>query len=206
MVGVVFFGDDQVFGDVVSQFGMVTMTSPTEPVVLQSLLQSEFSDTGLTVTNSSSGGTSSSLQNELSGMDGMGQGDPARMIASGAKIAVQAHSINDFLGGESVEEYQADLIIWVEDAQANGIQPVLQEPAPECDNLNPLQAEYVAAIDSVGQQLNVPVIPIYSYVQGLTNWQAHMQNCEIPDAYLDGLEAQQAQAVIAPLVKKIAGE
>jgi hypothetical protein len=206
VVGVVFFGDDQVFGDVINQFGMVTMTSPTEPAALQSLLQSEFNDSGVTATNSSSGGEASSLQNELSGMDGLGQGEPARMIASGAKIAVEAHSINDFLGGESVEQYQADLITWVEDAQQAGITPVLQEPAPECDNLNPLQPEYVAAIDSVGQQLNVPVIPIYSYVQGIANWQSHMANCEIPDAYLDGLEAKLAQATIAPLVKNLIGE
>ena len=204
VIGVVFFGDDQTFGDVINQFGMVTMTSPTEPAALQSLLQSEFNDSGVTVTNTSSGGTSSSLQNELSGMDGMGQGEPARMIASGAKIAVEAHSINDVYG-ESVEQYQADLITWVEDAQANGIQPVLQEPSPECDNLNPLQPEYVAAIDSVGQQLNVPVIPVYSYAQTVANWQTHMQGCEIPDAFLDGLEAKLAQATIAPLVQKIIG-
>jgi len=205
VAGVVFFGDDQVFGDVINQFGMVTMTSPTEPAALQPLLQSEFNDSGVTVANTSSGGTSSSLQNELAGMDGMGQGERARMISSGARIAVEAHSINDFLGGETVEEYQADLITWVEDAQANGIQPVLQEPSPVCDGSDPLQPEYVSAIDSVGQQLNVPVIPIYSYVQGLANWQSHMTNCEIPDAYLDGLEAKQAQAVIAPLVKTIIG-
>jgi hypothetical protein len=205
VVSVVFYGDDQTFGDVINQFGMVAMTSPTEPVALQSLLQSEFNDSGVTVANSSSGGTSSSLQNELAGMDGMGQGEPARMIASGAKIAVEAHSINDFLGGETVEQYQTDLVTWIEDAQANGIQPVLQEPSPECDNLNPLQTEYVAAIDSVGQQLNVPVIPIYSYVQGIANWQSHMANCEIPDAFLDQLEAQQAQTVIAPLIKTIIG-
>jgi hypothetical protein len=204
-IGIVYYGDDQVFGDVINQFGMVTMTSPTEPAALQPLLQKAFNDSGVTVANASSGGTSSSLQNELAGMDGMGQGEPARMVASGAKIAVQAHSINDVYG-ETVEQYQADLITWVEDAQQAGITPVLQEPAPECDNLNPLQPEYVAAIDSVGQQLNVPVIPIYSYVQGIANWQSHMANCEIPDVYLDQLEAQQAQAVIAPLVKKVIGE
>lgn len=127
------------------------------------------------------------------------------MIASGAKIAVEAHSINDFYGGETVENYQAYLIQWVEDAQANGITPILQEPAPICNGNDPQQAQYVAAIDSVGQQLNVPVIPIYTYVQSLPDWAAHMQGCEIPDAYLNNLEAQQAQAVIAPLVKTLIG-
>jgi hypothetical protein len=206
VIGVAFFGDDQVFGDVVSQFGIVTMTSPTEPVALQTLLQSEFNDSGVTAVNTSSGGTSSSLQNELAGDDGMGQGEPARMIASGAKIAVQAHSINDFLGGETVEQYQADLITWVEDAQANGIQPVLQEPSPICDGSDPFQSEYVSVIDSVGQQLGVPVIHLYSYVQSLPNWESYMQGCRIPNAALNQIEAVQAQAVIAPLVKTIIGE
>lgn len=184
-------------------YGNLTITSPTEPAALQTLLQEQFNDTGLSVTNSATGGTSSSLQNELAGVDGGGQAQPARMIASGAKIAVEAHSINDFYGGETVENFQADLIQWIEDAQANGITPILQEPSPICNNNDPQQAQYVAAIDSVGQQLNVPVIPIYSYVQSLPDWQTHMQGCVIPDAYLNNLEAQQAQAVIAPLVKTL---
>jgi hypothetical protein len=204
-IGIVIYGDDQVMGDVIGQYGMVTMTAPTAPADLQSALQTTFNDSGVTVTNASTGGTSSSLQNELAGDDGGGQAEPARMITSGAKIAVEAHSINDFLGGETVEDYQADLVQWVEDAQANGITPVLQEPAPICNSSDPFQAQYVAAIDSVGQQLNVPVIGLYSYVQSLPDWQSHMQGCEIPDAYLNNLEAQQAQAVIAPLVKKLIG-
>ncbi|CAG4889251.1 hypothetical protein R69919_00695 [Paraburkholderia gardini] len=141
----------------------------------------------------------------MAGVDGMGQGEPARMTASGAKIVIQAHSINDFYDSESVEQYQSDLVQWVEDAQQAGLRAVLQEPAPVCDSSNPIQPEYVTAIDSVGQQLNVPVIPLYNYVQSLPGWQAHMQNCEIPDAYLDQMEAEQAQAIIAPIVKTIIG-
>ena len=179
------------------------MTSPTQPAALQTLLQTQFNDLGVTVTNASTGGTSSSLQNELAGMDGGGPPQPARMVASGAKIAIEAHSLHDFLGGETVEQFQSDLIQWVEDAQASGIKPILQEPAPVCDSSDPFQAQHVAVIDSVGQQLNVPVIHIYSYVQSLPDWQAHMQGCEIPDAYLNQLEAQQAQAVIAPIVQNL---
>lgn len=205
VLSVVFYADDQTQGDVISAYGMLTMTSPTEPTDLQSLLQAKFSDTGLSVVNASTGGSSSSLQNELAGVDGGGQPQPARMVASGAKIAVEAHSLHDYLGGETVEQFQADLIQWVEDAQASGITPVLQEPAPVCDGSDPLQPQYVGVIDGVGQQLNVPVIPLYSYVQSLPDWQTHMQGCQIPDSYLNQLEAQQAQAVIAPLVQKLIG-
>ena len=187
----------------VGAYGQLVMTSPSQPAALQTLLQATFNDLGVTVTNASTGGMASSLQNELAGVDGGGPAQPTRMAASGAKIAVEAHSLHDFLGGETVEDYQADLIQWVEDAQASGIKPILQEPAPVCDSSNPFQAQYVAVIESVGQQLNVPVIPIYSYVQSLPGWQVHMQGCEIPDAYLNKLEAQQAQAVLAPLVKNL---
>lgn len=131
---------------------MLTMTSPTEPAALQGLLQSKFSDTGLTVANASTGGTSSSLPNELAGVDGGGQ------------------------------------------------------PAPVCDGSDPLQLQYVGVIDSVGQQLNVPVIPLYTYVQSVPDWQSHMQNCQIPDATLNQLEAQQAEKVIAPLIKTLIAE
>jgi len=205
LIDIVFYGDDQTQGDVIGQYGGLAMTSPTQPASLQSLLQAAFNDTGVTVTNASTGGSASSLQNELAGVDGGGQAQPARMAASGAKIAVEAHSLHDFLGGETVEQFQADLIQWVEDAQANGITPVLQEPAPVCDSSDPFQGQYVGVIDSVGQQLNVPVIGLYSYVKTIPDWAAHMQNCEIPDAYLNNIEAQQAQAVIAPLVKTLIG-
>lgn len=206
VVGIAFFGDDQVEGDVVGPYGTLSMTSPTEPAALQNLLQAKFNDSGVTVANDSSGGAASSLQNELAGVDGMGQREPARMIASGAQIVVQAHSVNDFYGGETVENYQTDLIRWVEDAQAAGLHPVLQEPSPVCNNLDPMQAQYVAIIDSVGSQLNVPVIPLFTYAQSLPGWQSYMQGCMAPNAALNQLEAQQAQAVIAPLVKSLIGE
>jgi hypothetical protein len=206
VVQIAVFGDDQTMGDTFNSFGMMSMTSPTAPQDLQTLLQAQFDDSGVTISNASTGGTASSLQNELAGMDGGGQPEPARMIESGAQIAIEAHSINDLYGGETVEQYQADLIQWVEDAQQAGIQPVLQEPSPACNSNDPSQPEYVAAIDSVGQQLNVPVIPLYAYVQSLPDWESHMQGCEIPDATLNQLEAQQAQKVIGPIVARLMGQ
>lgn len=204
IVNVDVFGDDQAMG--IQDYSGMSYNFKPSSASLQGALRKQFNDTGITIANHASGGRAAALMNLLDGMDGGGSAQPARMAASGAKIAVEAHSINDFYGGETVEQYQADLIQWVEDAQASGITPVLQEPSPICDGSEPIQAQYVAVIDSVGAQLNAPVINLYSYVKTVPDWQSHMQGCRIPDAYLNQLEAQQAQAVIAPLVKTLIGE
>ena len=193
-------------GVAVSSMGMMTVVSPTEPAALQTLLQKQLNDTGITIVSAATGGTSSSLQNELDGMDGGGQPQPTRMVASGAKIAIEQHMLNDALGGETVEEYSAYLGQWIQDAEQSGIQPVLEEDSPVCDVNHPQLAAYVQAMDQVAVTYNVPIVHQYAYVESLPNWQSHMLNCLVPDAYLDSLKAQQEQAVIAPLVKKIAGE
>ena len=192
-------------GDGVNSSNILSMVTPSEPDALQTLLQKQLNDTGVTVLNDATGGTSSSLQNELDGMDGGGAAQPARMATSGAQIVIEQHMLNDALGGETVAEYTAYLGQWVQDAQASGIQPVIEEDSPVCDGNHPQLPAYVAAMDAVAVQYNVPVIHQYAYVESLPNWQAHMIGCTVPDAYLAALKAAQEQAVIAPLVNAIIG-
>lgn len=193
-------------GDAINAYGMVSMVTPNEPIALQNLLQQQFNDAGVSVLDASTGGTASSLQNELDGMDGGGQAQPARMAASSAKIAIEQHTLNDNLGGETLAEYTAYLGQWIRDAQASGITPVLEEASPVCDGNHPQLASYVAAMDSVAKQYGVPVIAQYTYIESIPDWRAHMLNCEIPDAYLDALKATQEQMIIAPLVKTLIEE
>jgi hypothetical protein len=205
VIKIVIHGDDQSQGMVFDQFGRAITIAPNESSALQTLLQKQFNDSGITVQNASSGGRSSSLANELDGMDGMGAGQPQRMQASGAQIAVEAHSINDAFGGESVGQYAAYLGQWVQDAQDNGIQPVLGEPTPVCDGNHPQLGAYAQAIDDAAKQHGVPVIHHYNTIAALTDWQAHTLGCLIPDATLDAVKAQQAEAIISPLVAKLIG-
>lgn len=179
---------------------MPSLVTPTEQANLQSALQSQFNDTGITVSNNATGGTSSSLQNEMDGMDGGGAGEPQRMIASGAGIVIQEHMLNDALGGETVDQYSGYLTQWVEDARAAGLTPVLEESGPVCDGNHPQLASYVDAMNDVGRRLSVPVIHQFSHIQGIVGWQAHMTSCLYPDATLLAAKAQQELAVIAPLV------
>lgn len=205
IVKIAVFGDDQMAGIAISQFGMPTLVTPNEPAQLQTLLQSEFNDSGISVQNISSGGTSSSLQNELDGMDGLGNGQPQRMQASGATIVIEEHALNDALGGETVDEYSAYLGQWIQDAKTAGLQPVLEEPGPVCDGNHPQLPAYVAAMDAAASTYNIPIIKTYSLISGIDGWQAHMLGCTVPDSTLDAFRAQQEQAVIGPLVKNLLG-
>lgn len=200
------FGDDEVSSVAITPMGMPSVVTPNQESVLQSALQSQFSDSGISVINSATGGTASSLQNELSGLDGGGASEPQRMTSIGANIVIQAHMLNDALGGETVDQYAAYLEQWAEYARSAGMTPVFEEDSPVCDDDHPQLAAYVDTMNTVGRRLNVSVIHQYAYVQGIANWQSHMISCRYPDATLLAAKAQQEMVVIAPLVKAALGE
>lgn len=205
VIKIAVFGDDEMSGIAISNW-MPTLVTPNQESNLQSALQNSFNDLGISVTNYATGGTASSLQNELDGMDGGGAAEPQRMQGTGASIVIQEHMLNDALGGETVDEYSAYLAQWVHDAQSAGLTPVLEEASPVCDDNHPQLSAYVDAMNVVARRMNVPVIHQYSYVQGIAGWQSHMIGCLYPDATLLAVKAQQELAVIAPMVKAQMGD
>jgi hypothetical protein len=206
IVAIDVYGDDGIAGFTTTNFGMFSLVTPNEPQTLQALLQAQFNDVGITVANRATGGTSSSLQNEMLGMDGNGAPFADRIKTSAATIVVESHTLNDALGGETINDYRQYLAAWVVAVRAAGKVPVLEESGPTCDGDHPQLAAYVQAMDDAAAQFNVPIVTQYAYVSGLPNWQSHMASCLYPDSYLLQLKAQREQAVIAPLVKTIIGE
>jgi hypothetical protein len=190
-------------GVAVDQYGWPTLVTPNEPQSLQTLLQSQFNDTGITVANHATGGTSSSLQNEMLGMDGNGAPFADRIKLSAASIVIESHTLNDALGGETINDYRQYLAAWVVAVRAAGKVPVLEESGPTCDSDHPQLAAYVQAMDDAAAQFNVPLITQYAYIGALPNWQSHMSGCLVPDTYIDNIKAQREQAVIVPLVKSL---
>lgn len=185
---------------------MTSLVTPNEPQTLQTLLQSQFNDTGITVANHATSGTSSSLQNELSGMDGGGPPTPQRLAQSSATIVIEGHILNDFYDGETVNDYAGYLGQWIQDARAAGKTPVLEEPGPVCDGNHPQLVQYVAAMDAAAKQYGVALIKQYAYISSIPGWCGHMAQGFYPDAYIAQLKAKQEQAVIAPLVQAAIGE
>jgi hypothetical protein len=199
------YGDDAMSGIAISSFGLPSLVTPDEPQALQSALQVEFNDTGIKVESFATGGTASSLQNMLAGVDGGGDPFVQRVTEHPGVIVIDNHGVNDALGGETLQDYTTDLAAYINDARAAGKTPVLEEPGPVCDGNHPQLSSYVAAMDSVALSYNVPLIQQYNVIQNIAGWQSHMAGCFYPDAFLDGIKAQQEQAVIGPLVKTIIG-
>jgi hypothetical protein len=185
-----------------SQFGFPTFITPSEPTALQTALQKQFNDTGITIADNATGGLASTLANELDGMDGGGVAEPQRMTQAGAKIVIQEHMLNEAATGEDPAQYAAYLGQWIQDARDAGLTPVLDEGSPTCDANHPNMSAYVDAMEATAVKYGTPIIKQYAFVQGFPGWQSHMVDCVYPDAYLNGLRAQQALAVIAPLVQK----
>lgn len=185
-------------------YGMPSITQQTEPAGLQSLLQQQFNNPNITVANHATGGTSSSLMNELDGMDGNGAPFAQRIATSQAVIVIDNHAVNDALGGESLTNYQGYLAQWIQAVRDAGKTPVLEEPGPVCDGDHPQLGDYVRAMDAAAQQYNVPIIKNYQMIIGLPDWKSHMDaSCFYPDVWLDSVKATQELAVIGPLVKHL---
>lgn len=199
------YGDDGIAGFTTTDYGMLTTVTPNEPQSLQALLQSEFNDTGITVANHATGGTSSTLQNEMLGSDGNGAPFADRIKLSSASIVIESHSRNDVYGGETLNNYRQYLAAWIVAVRSTGKIPVLEESSPVCDGQHPQLAAYMQAIDDAAAQFNVPIVTQYSYISELPGWQSHMASCLYPDSFLNAIKAQREQAVVAPLVKTLIG-
>jgi hypothetical protein len=197
------YGDDAMEGISIMPYGMASIVSPNEPQALQAILQQQFSDTGITVHSLASGGTSSSLQNMIAGMDGGGDLFAQRVTEHPGVIIIDNHAVNDALGGENLRDYTTDLVAYINAVRDAGKTPVLEEPGPVCDENHPQLASYVATMDSVAASYNVPLIQQYAQIQSIDGWCSHMTSGFYPDAYLDDIKAQNEQAVIGPLVEKI---
>lgn len=195
------YGDDGIAGFTENSFGMVSMVTPNEPQTLQSILQTQFNDTGISVANHATGGTSSSLMNEMLGQDGNGAPFADRIKLSPSQIVIESHTLNDALGGETINDYRQYLAAWVVAVRAAGKIPVLEESGPTCDGDHPQLAAYVQAMDDATAQFNVPIVTQYAYISGLPNWQSHMASCLYPDSYLLQIKAQREAVVLASIIK-----
>ena len=163
----------------------------------QSLLQATLNDTAVTIANHATGGTSSSLKNEMLGMDGNGAPFAERIKTSTASIVIDNHAINDALGGETLADYRQYLAQWIAAVRAAGKMPVLEEPGPVCDGDHPQLAAYVDAMNDAAAQFNVPIVKQFDYIQTLPNWQTHMASCFYPDEWLLQIKGQRQAAALA---------
>ncbi|CAG4888040.1 hypothetical protein R52603_00563 [Paraburkholderia saeva] len=185
---------------------MMSVSQQNEMVGAQSILQQTFNDSGITIANHATGGTSSSLQNELRGLDGNGAPYADRIKLSKASIVIESHTLNDALGGETIDDYRQYLVQWVVDVRAAGKVPVLEESGPVCDGDHPQLAAYVQAMDDAATQYNVALIAQYQYLLTVPNYCSHLNAGFYPDDAIYAIKAQREAAALTPIIKTLVGE
>ncbi|MFM0503980.1 SGNH/GDSL hydrolase family protein [Paraburkholderia caffeinilytica] len=184
---------------------MMTVSQQTEPDVSQAILQAQLDDTGITIANHATGGTSSSLQNEMLGVDGNGAPFAQRVALSKASIVIDNHAMNDALGGETLDDYKQYLPQWIAAVRAAGKTPVLEEPNPVCDGNHPQLGDYVQAMEDAAFTYGVALITQYAYLQTVPNYCSHLNAGFYPDDAIYAIKAQRQAAALAPLVQAIIG-
>jgi hypothetical protein len=192
-------GDDAMLG-MTSQMGMASQQS--EPADVQAMLRDLLSDQAITVDNRAEGGTASTIINMMNGVDGGGAPFAQRVLTSKAQIVLDNHAIEDDLS-QSLGPYADALIAWVQAVRAAGKIPVLEEPNPVCDADHPHLDNYVATMDGVAEQYNVPLVKQFDYIQTLPNWQSHFNACLYPDEWIFQIKAQREAAILAPIVQSL---
>jgi hypothetical protein len=121
-----------------------------------------------------------------------------------SQIIVINWDINDANpnSGETPASFEADLLQFVQIAQAAGKVVVLEEPNPVCSTVYAALPQYVAVLDQVAAQLALPIVKQYDYIQSLPNWQSYLGDCVHPaDDRLYQIKAQREYAVLSPIVK-----
>ncbi len=191
------YGDDAMMG----MTSQMSIAQQSEPMGTQALLRAQFG-VGVTVVNKAMGGTASSLVNMMKGVDGGGPPFAERIKASNADIVLMNHAINDNLL-QSLGPYTDALIAWIQAVRDAGKIPVLEEPNPVCDGNHPWLENYVSVMNNVAETYKVPVVRQYSYVQGLPNWQSHMESCFYPDEWMLQIKAQRQAEGLASIVKTL---
>lgn len=123
-----------------------------------------------------------------------------RLATDPSQIVVMNYAINDS-ARDTLDQYEQNLYDWVATVRAAGKIPVFEEPNPS--SLAAYQAAmppFVEAMDRAGQQLNVLVIPQYSRIMAMPNWQAILTDGLHPDALGYQIKAIETAAVLQTLM------
>lgn len=195
-------GDSTMRGTVQHPDGTYEYTANNAPVNLQALLQ-KANGTSVTVVNSGVGGAT--VANVLNGVARYTKPWKDALPSNSANIVIANWAINDSnpIVNESTTVFENDLIYWIQITQAAGKTVVLEEPNPVCNSSFAALPQYVAVIDKVAAQLNLPLVKQYNYILSLADWNSYLgTDCTHPaDDRLYQIKAQREYDVLAPIVK-----
>lgn len=204
------YGDSTMQGFSVPN-GHTVITTMNEATILQSYFDRDFGPGSVRVTNEGVGSTEASQL--LNGTDGVHATWASLMSKSTADIITINHALNDTYSfanpapgimAESPQQYHQIMTQLVQTAQAHGKIVVLIEPNPSCNPYRqPTLQYYVANMDQVAQENNVPLVVNYWTQVAMPNWQSLLSDCTHPLDALYVIKANNSYAVLGRIVEEI---
>lgn len=123
-----------------------------------------------------------------------------RLASDSSQIVVMNYALNDSQR-VSIDTYRQNLVDWVSTVRASGKVAVFAEPNPatQAGYQQPV-TQCVSVMDDVAQQLNVPLVKQYDYMQTLPNWQSLLNDGLHPNAQGYQVKAQRTAAVLKQVI------
>lgn len=156
---------------------------------------------GVTVINAGLAGTTT--QDNLAGAAPFNSPLATRLAGDPSQIVVMNYAINDSQK-VNLDTYEQNLYDWVRTVRSFGKIAVFEEPNPS--SLAAYQRvlpDYVAAMDRAAQDLNVPIIKQYDYIQTLPNWQSLLSDGLHPNSEGYRIKAQRAVTVLKQVIQTL---
>ncbi|WP_256260128.1 SGNH/GDSL hydrolase family protein, partial [Burkholderia ubonensis] len=174
-------------------------------------LQAQFGDGVTVVANSRSGAT---LKNMLEG-SGFMQTYAQYLAADDSKIVIENFSLNDE-NQYSAADFRQYLVTFISLTQQAGKIPVLEEPNQGCNPATgkqwpgqdgqPVFDTFVLMIDEVAQAYDVALVKQYRQLRDMPDLCSMLSDGGIhPNSALYAIKAQNEAVVLAPIIKKLAG-
>ena len=194
------YGDSTMWGFSATSPTTGAYTQYNAPYYLQRDLNGIY---GAKVSVSDQGKGATTLEQLISGTDGIHPDWAKQMQNSAAKIVIVNHGLNDDVTGETLDQYRSLLIEFVSTARQYGKTPVLEEPNPSCDPARANLGDFVSVMDQVASDMGVPLVSQWAYIQTLPNWQSYFADCIHPNPAMYQIKAQREAVVLSPLVAKL---
>jgi acyl-CoA thioesterase-1 len=185
-------GDSTMFGAGTLQDGSIP--NPNAPQEVQI-------DLGSSVSVVNEGHSGQTLVAMLNGWGTYTQTYASHLASIPAQVVDENFAIND-AAEYAPFIFQQALVDFVNITRAAGKIPVLEEPNPICGPYSDQLAALVGIIDSVGIEMNVPVIKQYAAILAIPNWQSDMQECVHP-VTLYKMKGDAEAAVLGPIANQL---
>lgn len=173
-------------------FGIGAPGNLSEPAALQQISQIPVINAGV---------SGSTTAENLNGTAPFTSTLAQRLATDPSQIVIMNYAINDSHTVD-LNTYDKNLFDWVATVRAAGKIPVFAEPNPSSlPGYDTVLPPYVAAMDAVAQQLQVPIVKQYNAFLAIPGWQSLLADGLHPNEFGYSVKAYATAAIIRAITQ-----